>query len=514
MAACVLLIHRLVPGTGTSIGGILFGVFLVFSVMFTAVAGVFLTADCISEEKREGTLGLLFLTDLAGYDVVLGKLFVHSLHAAYALMAGFPVIATCFLLGGVTGTDFWKLMLLLINSMGLSLSIGVFVSSCSRDALRSISVTLILLVSIYVGLWNLDASWGTAGQIVEPLFSWVSPLLAVPGILDGSGRFFWPCMLGVAALSGVLLTLATVITPRTWQQRADQGPRTWPGTAWRQRWSRRRRDLDPLAWLPSRDRGLTWLMAGAMLLVIPPGVYSMWQRFKIAPGTLMPTSGIFGIEGLFILLNLLIKFWVATIAIRYLIDSRKTGAFELLLVTPARPEAIVHGHWRALLRRFLIPVLLLTVLSGLHQAVQIRDSLRLFQASYANSNTTLDTDLLFHYHIQMASQGVLETLGNLTSAIALSWFGMWIALRTTRLNIALFQTIALSDFTPWIAGHLLGITFVLSLQSGLGTGNWLGILHSVVSAGAPILIDLILILVARKRVLARFLPVVTGDQAK
>src|SRR6266496_5015002 len=32
------------------------------------------TADCLSAEKREGTLGLLFLTDLRPYDLVLGKI--------------------------------------------------------------------------------------------------------------------------------------------------------------------------------------------------------------------------------------------------------------------------------------------------------------------------------------------------------------------------------------------------------------------------------------------------------
>ena len=47
--------------------------------------GARLTADCLSEEKREGTLGLLFLTDLKGYDVVLGKLAATSLNSAYAL---------------------------------------------------------------------------------------------------------------------------------------------------------------------------------------------------------------------------------------------------------------------------------------------------------------------------------------------------------------------------------------------------------------------------------------------
>ena len=51
----------------------LFTVLNAIAFIFCLLAGVFLTADCLSEEKREGTLGLLFLTSLKGYDVVLGK---------------------------------------------------------------------------------------------------------------------------------------------------------------------------------------------------------------------------------------------------------------------------------------------------------------------------------------------------------------------------------------------------------------------------------------------------------
>ena len=43
-------------------------------LLYCLLSGRRWTADCLSEEKREGTLGLLFLTDLKGYDVVLGKL--------------------------------------------------------------------------------------------------------------------------------------------------------------------------------------------------------------------------------------------------------------------------------------------------------------------------------------------------------------------------------------------------------------------------------------------------------
>src|SRR5512140_1749522 len=34
------------------------------------LSGIRSTSDCLSQERREGTLGLLFLTDLRGYDVV------------------------------------------------------------------------------------------------------------------------------------------------------------------------------------------------------------------------------------------------------------------------------------------------------------------------------------------------------------------------------------------------------------------------------------------------------------
>ena len=57
----------------------------------------------MSEEKREGTLGLLFLTDLKGYDVVAGKLVANSLNGFYALMAILPVVALALLMGGLTG---------------------------------------------------------------------------------------------------------------------------------------------------------------------------------------------------------------------------------------------------------------------------------------------------------------------------------------------------------------------------------------------------------------------------
>src|SRR5882762_353877 len=87
------------------IGKILFSVLSGLFFLSSFLSGIRYTADCLSEEKREGTLGLLFLTDLRGYDVVLGKLAATSVNAFYGLLAIFPVMAIPLLLGGVSPAE-------------------------------------------------------------------------------------------------------------------------------------------------------------------------------------------------------------------------------------------------------------------------------------------------------------------------------------------------------------------------------------------------------------------------
>src|SRR5437867_6226480 len=111
-------------------------------------AGVLLTADCLSREKREGTLGLLFLTDLKGYDVVLGKLIGTSLNSFYSLLAIFPILAIPLPLGGVTGGEFWRVLAVLINTLFLSLALGMFVSSLGRNEATVMSVTAVVLAAM------------------------------------------------------------------------------------------------------------------------------------------------------------------------------------------------------------------------------------------------------------------------------------------------------------------------------------------------------------------------------
>src|SRR2546427_8300360 len=116
-----LLLARAGVFPSAGLGAVLFGIVTWMALAAALSAGLFFTSDCLSEEKRDGTLGFLFLTDLRGYDVVLGKLLATSLRVVYTLLAVFPILAVTLLMGGVTGLQFWKTSLALINAMFISL---------------------------------------------------------------------------------------------------------------------------------------------------------------------------------------------------------------------------------------------------------------------------------------------------------------------------------------------------------------------------------------------------------
>src|SRR5688572_24871341 len=78
-------------------------------------------SDTISGEKRNGTLGFLFLTNLKGVDVVVGKLAAAGLVFFYGLLGVLPIMSIPVLLGGVSGEALFRTAVTLINTLFFSL---------------------------------------------------------------------------------------------------------------------------------------------------------------------------------------------------------------------------------------------------------------------------------------------------------------------------------------------------------------------------------------------------------
>ncbi len=181
-----------------------------FGIFYALLAGPLATVDCLSRERREGTLGLLFLTDLKGYDVVLGKMAAASFDMVLGLTAAVPLLALPLLVGGVSLPQFARLGLALADVMFLSLAAGVLASSLLTSGRAALAATVGLLVALSAG-WPFFVDQNPQDRCREQ--SGGAPLLHLPavhgptmpecadtpsalGVLGQPGRYAQPCLGG------------------------------------------------------------------------------------------------------------------------------------------------------------------------------------------------------------------------------------------------------------------------------------------------------------------------------
>src|SRR5439155_3752428 len=137
-------------GSAATQGKAIFTVLSSVAFGYSLLAGMRATADSLSAEKREGTLGLLFLTDLKGHDVVLGKLVSSSLACFYGLLAIVPMLALALLMGGVSLTQVARVSLVLTNTMFFSLAAGLFASTFHQHERKAMLATFVLIAFLTV----------------------------------------------------------------------------------------------------------------------------------------------------------------------------------------------------------------------------------------------------------------------------------------------------------------------------------------------------------------------------
>lgn len=120
----------------------------------------FSAADCISVERREGTLGLLFLTPLRARDIVAAKAFTHGLRALGLVLCVSPVFAIPLLLGGVTWQQVAVAVFVNLSAVCVTLGAAVIASSWNRRWMRSLLMTFFLC-------------W-CASKVLMPLCGWLA----------------------------------------------------------------------------------------------------------------------------------------------------------------------------------------------------------------------------------------------------------------------------------------------------------------------------------------------------
>lgn len=120
-----------------------------WTFLLCLMTGVHATADSLSREKREDTLGLLFLTGLKAPEIVFGKFLFGAFDAIYGLLAAFPILAVVLLWGGLNAIEFGKVVLALTNTLFFSLSVGLFASAIERKGPVRVAIMLTLGFTVF-----------------------------------------------------------------------------------------------------------------------------------------------------------------------------------------------------------------------------------------------------------------------------------------------------------------------------------------------------------------------------
>ena len=272
---------------------VLFWTVTALAFAFCLLAGKLLTSDCVSGEKRDGTLGLLFLTDLESYDVVFGKLAVTSLRAAYGLLCVLPSLALSLLMGGVAVGEFWRVTAVLVVTLFLSLTMGLAISAVSRDSRQAMMSTLLAL-AVLAGvpplLWWLAHVFTPAKAIVADFLLLACPtydlaLARDAGYASLAGpRLYVTALFVQTGLGTLALVLAGTWVPRVWGdapeaiERRDTALRRWFRFGSRPAQRRRRRliEANPFCWLTTRDR-VPMVLAWVVVLIL----FAIWASFQI-----------------------------------------------------------------------------------------------------------------------------------------------------------------------------------------------------------------------------------------
>jgi len=425
---------------------IIFGVIAGFAFFFCNLAGMRLTADTLSEEKRNGTLGLLFLTNLRGLDVVLGKMSACSLQAVFGLMAIAPVMMVPLLMGGVDPAEVGRMVGVLFAALFMSLSVGMACSSQFKASKMATGVTALLILLLIFGspiIGIVLAEYSIISRSHSELIAGFSTgamfQLAFSGGFAGDAAFFYQSLAMTLGVGVTALGFAVWRTPRAWQDRASK-PRASAGRRSTGAVARRTRilDLNPVFWLGARRRerrALVWLALFAGFLLWFWGYWEnghRWLDEDVYLPTLWCTFAVF-------------KLWIASASCDRFREDRQEGALELLLATPLEYRDFALGQARRLLWQFGWPLGFV---------------LAMVPFMMADSNE----DAIPYY---------IVGLGMLVADIwAMHFVGIRLSL-TSRKTTYSGSGVALRIlYLPWMIWVALMITIVLSLVGVMA--NWFG----------------------------------------
>ncbi len=385
------------------------------------------TVDSVSQERREGTLGLLFLTDLRGLDVISGKISAASIKAFSTLLAMLPAFALPIWMGGVTGGEFWRVAASCIVALIFSMAVGVCASAASETSFGSLVTSFLFLgFGLFMPaacLWFGSIPPFLAGPLGMFYFSADTRFAANPS------AFLQAFLYSVAFSATLFLWSANLVSRLTTRTSSSE---TWwqkllkPTRGYTETWAATSVHGDPAIWLAEHAL---------------PGRKALWILITLAAiicflvGSLAGSKAIIVLVCVQVFVAFLIKIWMAALSVQPMHVAKRTGALELVLCTPLHPNQLLNGQLEVMRGYFFAPGIISSF--GLMSVGVVAN--KIFSTHDQEFNTGL-----------AAVSGVLCFISFLLDLNALGHMGLWYGVTETHSSRAVAQIVFRVLVLPWI----------------------------------------------------------------
>ncbi len=198
------------------LGSIIFRIFGSIQYFLIALAALAAGSDMISKEVRARTLGMLAITPLGSWRIVLGKWKSCVGYLVIILVSGVPILALGIYLGGVGGEELFKVTILTLVTAMLCAAWSVLCSTMVRRAylsqvLSTCGMVLYCLLPVFLAL-AVDRR-GDGEKVIQascwifPVYSFALTISDLPPGLVTNVEWSWVGASVVSLLETALLLL-------------------------------------------------------------------------------------------------------------------------------------------------------------------------------------------------------------------------------------------------------------------------------------------------------------------
>jgi ABC-type Na+ efflux pump permease subunit len=359
-----------------------------------------LAADGIARERRDGTLGLLFLTPLSAGGIVTGKALAQAMRAFNLWLAVTPVLTIPFLTGGVTRYDGLCALSIEFCATVLCLGAGLLASTFAKERNSAFILGFLLGIAFWVVFMLVEMIALISGwRGVNSLFGntdWrvfnVETFLFFAGLGNVRGGAWSALMFSprLGQVWGLICAIGPVVSllvlfmigwfaarriERSWQDkipspRRENLVRRYCTPVFRRRFQRQMTqtlEWNPIAWLQQyswKARLSKWGLCLGFVLVL-------WA--------INGANDSVRAEVYFFLWLVLVGIYTF-VGVSGFLEEKRSGALELLLITPISVNKLIFGRVWGLWKQFLPSALVLAACIGFLQINVLTENREWYEA--------------------------------------------------------------------------------------------------------------------------------------